>query len=451
MLASARTAGTVAKPATPALSAPAPVTTSVKETINGQNRVGLTGVQDQYNPYTKGTEAINSNVGVNEGQYSMTNKQTLWDQSGGTGKFDMNAFYRGTDGSLQIKGDMIKKDPSTMQTADELNAYFNGKQITTFENRNITKAPTDSLGDYMSTFGNILGASKAPEAYSSTKDLETMRTQYGVSDLETRMNDLTAQKNELVAQNRQRGAYAQGKAVQMGVIAGRVGEIERQDNERLDALNRDLSSVTDQYKTKMSVISQVMDAHKTDYATASAKYESEYAKNYQMLQMYRDDKKTYDAKATEAEKVAYQREQDTKDDARATMQTMYNQVTSGTLNTAGLSGTQKALISKLELQAGYPPGLITQLYDKNPKADIVTQSTVEKDGKQVLNLVMRDKVTGAMSVQNIVMGSATIDKNRYQYKDDGTVFDSSTGQVKKSVDPSVVNTAITACRTTGQC
>jgi hypothetical protein len=34
MLASARTAGTVAKPATPALSAPAPVTTTVKENIN---------------------------------------------------------------------------------------------------------------------------------------------------------------------------------------------------------------------------------------------------------------------------------------------------------------------------------------------------------------------------------------------------------------------------------
>ena len=60
-------------------------------------------------------------------------------------------------------------------------------------------------------------------------------------------------------------------------------------------------------------------------------------------------------------------------------------------------------------------------------SDIVNQSVVENaDGKQVLNLVLRDKSTGVMSTQNVVMGDAGVDKNRYQYKNDGVVFDSTT-------------------------
>lgn len=140
-----------------------------------------------------------------------------------------------------------------------------------------------------------------------------------------------------------------------------------------------------------------------------------------MLEMYQQD--------TERE---YNQERERQKDAQATIATVYNGIMSGGINTDAWSESMENTIAKLEVQAGYPMGLFKSVIDKNPKSDIVGQSTVNTGGRQVLNLVMRDKVTGAMRVENIDMGAANepTDTNRYQYKDDGVVFDTRTGNVR---------------------
>lgn len=92
---------------------------------------------------------------------------------------------------------------------------------------------------------------------------------------------------------------------------------------------------------------------------------------------------------------------------------------------------------KMELQAGFPMGMIKSIYNKNPKADIIQQGMSNVNGRQILNLVMRDKATGKMYAENIDMGaSSTPSQNgRYQYKD-GEVFDTQTGRVtERGISP----------------
>lgn len=351
------------------------------------------------------------------------NMKTQW--------LDPNTTKAGqTGGAIQVSS------LSDAKTVDQINQYFNTKQVTEFENRNLPENNTSpsipTFEDYKKTYWTALtGNTKAPELYSSVETLDTLRTQYGISDLETRMNELEAQKAELIAQSRQRTQAQEGKAVPMGVIWGRVSEIERQDSERMDVINRELNSIANQYNTKMNVISQYMKYTGEDYDRANQRFETEYKRNLDMLNMYRDDVKMMKDDASEEEKVAYQRSRDAQNDAKATLQTLYNSTASGALDYDSMDDAQKMLIAKLEVQSGFPAGTIAQIKNNNPKSDIVTQSVVETaDGKQVLNLVLRDKNTGAMTTQNIVMWQASLDKSRYQYKDNGDVFDSATGVVR---------------------
>lgn len=73
----------------------------------------------------------------------------------------------------------------------------------------------------------------------------------------------------------------------MGVIGGRVSEIDRQDQERLDAVNRDIAYVTSQLNSKNSIVKGIMDAKQQDYDTASKAYDSEFSKNLQLITLAR--------------------------------------------------------------------------------------------------------------------------------------------------------------------
>lgn len=55
-------------------------------------------------------------MGVNTGIYSPENKQSMWEQAGKTGTFNPDSFYRGTDGSLQMKNDRVFKNQGTDTT-----------------------------------------------------------------------------------------------------------------------------------------------------------------------------------------------------------------------------------------------------------------------------------------------------------------------------------------------
>ncbi len=415
-----------------------------QEIPNYSTRTGYTGVDSSYNPYTGGNESINRDIGVNTEQYNMANKQALWNQHGNQGSFNMDAFYRGADGSLQIK-DEYKKDLSSAQNLNDINAAMNQKMIQNFENRNIQSPSPEGFAKYNEQYKHLLtGGKEAPDVYSAVKDLENRRKQYGVAEMEQKMAELNKQMADLTTRNNERKDYAEGKAVPMGVIAGRVSEIEKQHNTRMQYLRNEASYINDRYKTTMNVIEMYMKAGAEDYTRAKERFESDYKRNRDMLDMYKDDIKQQNAQERERMK-----------DAQATLQTIYNGVINGSIEKSSWTPEMENQIAKLELQSGFPMGLIKSVYDKNPKSDIIQQSTANVNGRQVLNLVMRDKQTGQMKVESVDMGQASTpsQNGRYQYKD-GEVFDTQTGTISKTaagLPKNNVTSVIEQCRTTGQC
>lgn len=182
-----------------------------------------------------------------------------------------------------------------------------------------------------------------PDPFSRVDAYGNLREEYGVAELETLLTDLTAEREEIYAHDRARRFDAEGKPVELGVIAGRVGEIERQTAERIDAINREINTVTDQLNTSMNIISTMINYMGLDYQDAVQAYNTEFDRNLQIYKLVDEEMD---------EQVA---------NARANLQVYSDAITSGNMTYSDLSNQEKLMINKLEIQSGLPVGFISSL------------------------------------------------------------------------------------------
>lgn len=269
-----------------------------------------------YNPYTRGFETVNPGTGVNQGQYSPEAKQSLWQQSGQTGQANMDAFYRKEDGSLGIKPEFVKNvNPNALTDGQSMDAYLNA-----LANSGYIKNGGDEKNTDLASIMNQLNAGRgqAPSPFNRSEAYSGLRSQYGVGDLESQLADIENQYAEVEAAKRQRVQGEQGKLASTGVMAGRVSEVERQENERLDALNRQRLNIATQLQAKNSTISAMMQYMGEDYAAASQRYDSEFNKNVQMINLARGIRQE---EISENDKL--------QDNARASLTTIYNAALQG--------------------------------------------------------------------------------------------------------------------------
>lgn len=182
-----------------------------------------------------------------------------------------------------------------------------------------------------------------PEPLNRVEEYEKMRNEMGVADLETSLTDLKAQLEEQYAQKRARTNDAKSKPVSMGVIGGRISEIEQQEMDRIDALGRQINVISDQLNTSYNVISTYMNFMGLDYQDAVSAYNTEFNRNLQIYQIV-------DAEMDEQTAAA-----------RSNLQMYANAITSGNMSYGSLSSDQKSVINKLEVQSGLPIGFISKL------------------------------------------------------------------------------------------
>lgn len=331
---------------------------------------------------------------MNQGQYSPENKQALWEKSGQTGAANMDAFYRKPDGTTGIKPEFVKTiDPNSLTDADSMNAYLNGTANEAYLRTGGDSKNTE-LSDVIGQLSGLKGTE--PNAFNRTKTYDEMRQQYGVSDLEGQLAELEKQYADEQASTRARRETERTRLQSSGAMAGAISEVERQQNERLDVINRQRNSIATQLQAKNSVIENRVKLMGEDYADASKKFDSDFNKNYQIITLARGIRSD---ELSEKEKL--------QDNARATLQTVYNAALSGGLDPNAMSGSQKAMIGKLEIQSGLPSGFIQNLYSKNPKSDVVmTNKIVETDGNEYASVILRDMQTGDFKTQKILIGKS---------------------------------------------
>lgn len=266
--------------------------------------------------------------------------------------------------------------PSSVTSPDNLSSYLNNYQDSVYGS-----AGSPELRE--SIAAQLEPDMEKPEPLNRVEEYETMRQNMGVADLETTLTDLKAQLEQEYATTRARRFDAEGKPVAMGVIAGRVSEIERQQNERVDALGRQINVINDQLTTAYNVISTYMNFMSLDYQDAVNAYNTEFSRNLQIYNLIDEEMD---------EQMA---------NARANLQVYQNAILSGNINYASLPTSQKAFISKLEVQAGLPVGFTGTL---KPDEKVLYSGTRTADGVKYLDTITQGS-NGQPITNTITLGS----------------------------------------------
>lgn len=317
----------------------------------------------------------------------------------------MDAFYRKEDGTMGIKPENVKNvNPNALSDADSMNAYLNGTANAAYLNSGGNAKDTE-LSSVIESLSGLKGQS--PGSFNRAQTYEDLRSKHGVTNLEAQLADLETQYNDELAMKRDRVNTERNRLQSKGALAGAISEVERQESERLDSLNRQRNTIATQLQAKNSVIENSVKLMGEDYAAASSKFDADFSKNLQIVNLARGIRSET---MSEREKL--------QDNARATLQTVYNAVLGGGLDPNTLPDSQKIMMGKLEIQSGLPAGFIQNLYSKNPKSDVVmTNKIVETDGNEYASVIMRDMTTGAFNTQKILIGkSADYERKQEELK-----------------------------------
>lgn len=224
-----------------------------------------------------------------------------------------------------------------------------------------------------------------PDALDRAGSFDTKREDFGVNDLEAQSNELKAVIRDQYASRRQRIQAAEGEPVAMGVIAGRVSEIERQEAERIDAFNRELAYITDQLNTAYAAIEMYMNFEELDYQDAVNRYNDAFNKN---LQIY----KLIDEEQDEARQIA-----------SANLSLITSSIAEGSIDYGSLSADQKAFIGKLEVSSGMPLGFTSSLRQGE---ELVAKTERTAGGVKYLDIITRG-ADGALHQETLTLGASS--------------------------------------------
>jgi len=221
-----------------------------------------------------------------------------------------------------------------------------------------------------------------PEPLNRVEKFGELRVDQGVEALEKSLTDLKAQEEGVYATLRQRKAREEGKPVAIGVISGRVSEIEKQERENLDFVQRQINRVSNELNTKYNVVNTYMNYYGLDYQDSVTRYNTEFQQNVDMYQII-TGRQDAQMEAWEKDRAA----------ASSNLTLMMNALTSGNIDYSSMSADQKVQIAKLEAQAGIPIGTMANV-KIDPKANIVFQT--ENDG--IVQIGIRN-ADGTISLQ----------------------------------------------------
>lgn len=290
--------------------------------------------------------------------------------------------YRSGNPNLIFPGEVLNyTDPNAAAappppaTAEQVQPYLTAAQqgISATSGLPDTRTPAQIQTDLTNATavkdaqGNVI---QRPTAPSLVDTFTKLKTDAGVGALEQSLNDLKAQAMDVKAMTQARTGNELNKAVPLGVISGRTSEVQRQQNEQLDAVNRNIAYVTDQLNTAYNGINMIMQFTQTDYQNAAASWDAKYKANIDMIGLVQSEKKLQ----ADLNQQAF-------DNARATLNTYAQLIIENNFSYGQLSPDQKVQITKLEVQAGLPIGFMSKIKGK-PLA-----TTTLDDGRiQVLTL-----------------------------------------------------------------
>ncbi len=268
------------------------------------------------------------------------------------------------------------KDYSSVNTFDEATDVINDDQETDASSYGEdTDEPTvrRTIEDIISEIsGAIKPDEEKPEA-DFEQTLKDYRTQYGLEDMETQLDQLRMQEQDLIGIKETRVAAERGKTVATNVIEGRISETERQENERIAVVQRSITNLTNQLNTKYGIIDTLMNVKKMDYDAAVGDYDKEMADN---ISIYNAARGILEEEKTEIERA--------EDNARSNAQIVLNAYTSAGTTYDNLSDTEKTNLTKLGVQSGLGSDFFANVLKTSAGKDILTTIVSADDTKATI-------------------------------------------------------------------
>lgn len=323
-----------------------------------------------------------------------------------------------------ITGQAKEKFPgssSSVKNIDDAKTFINSEQSVP------TQASTPeiraSIDKYQGIVEKELGYStkdlNAPESPNFEQSYLDLRNEKGITGLEDSLNGLNSEAEGIKTQFYINKNSETGKSgmIAQNVVEGRVGEHEKAANERLMIVNDQIQAVTGQLNTAYGVINSIMQYKGMDYDAAVKDYDTKFNNAMSMINMVQGIDQSIKSDKEHAQTVA-----------RANLQVMYNSISENSQGWASLSGSQQTAITKLEMQAGLPPGFYKTIQAKNPGGEIVaTNSYSDDSGKQYSAVVIRDPRTGKLTTKNLYIGQG-------KTSSDGTTSGNSLVKAKSDMD-----------------
>jgi hypothetical protein len=285
--------------------------------------------------------------------------------------------------SLVLPGQSGSKDYSAINSLEEANAAINADQAKNMDEKTATGEPAvrSSITNAMDEIEKTVAPETAkPTDPNYTGALEGYRSQYGVTDLEAELNALRADEADLKAIKTTRTNAERRKTVAQNVIEGKVSETERQENERLVAVQDQINSVNNQLTTKYNVIDTLMKTKQMDYAASVDLYDKELSNNISMFNAAKG--------IDEANKSDLERE---KDDARANAQIVINSMTERGVSYGDLSAGEQSNLTKLGVQSGLGADFFSNIMKAGGNKPILTTITGSDDTE--VTIIYKDGTT----------------------------------------------------------
>jgi len=319
------------------------------------------------------------------------------------------ADYRDTGGTG-------KWDPE-ITSAEGVTDYLNAFQNLLFQDgeRPEVKIPTEE-----ELVASLTPSTPLPAPPDRLAMLDDLREEFGVTGLEEGLNTIKEEERLLLAQLKEARGIEEGKPVALGVMQGRISEMERQTQTRLDYLNIRKASAVDQLNTAYNTINTYIQFVGLDYQDAVNAYNTEFNQNLQTQQLLSGFRQEafnnamsmaqlgLDVARFGLQSAQFQEQikQNNQVIAQANLTTMVNAIISGNLDFDSISEDQKLQIQKLEIQSGMPAGTISQMRATvDPMANIVYSTSNE--GVTQIGWLMPDGTIDQQTYGTRISGGGT--------------------------------------------
>jgi len=283
-------------------------------------------------------------------------------------------------------------------------------QLQNFQNQLLASAGTSNNWDQYFNAGTsqaqmeeikqrVLPEEEMPEPPKLSEEFQRLRGEYGLDQLEQDLAELKNMEREQQAIRRQRLTGTYEERTRMSAIQGQVSEVERQEAERIDTINREIAYRADLVNSAYKIIDVSMNYLQMDWQNAKEWWTDKFNAN---LSLYKQLRSEFETDRT-FEQQQREWEQST---AMANLQIYIDMVSNGQLFYENLSEAERTEITKLEVKSGLGAGFLSKI-QIDPEKRVKTITTRDIGGVRYADILTVDPETGKLDVETIKIGKVS--------------------------------------------